>query len=190
MSATISLILAYKYYIIFPLAVVEGPILAAISGFFISTGHLSFVPVYFIVVFGDAVGDSFFYFLGRWGRKTVLGRLGKFLHITPEKLDQTKKYFESNHKKALVFSKIMHGIGVTGLITAGSVQISYWRFVKTCLIVSLIQSAVIIILGIIFGGAYVQLIQYLNYYSAITVILALVIGLYIVFKKMKFNIKP
>ncbi len=190
MSATISLILVYKYYILLPLAIFEGPLLAIISGFLISTGFLSLIPVYFIVVLGDALGDSFLYALGRWGRKTILNRFGKFFNVTPEKVKQAEEYFSSNQKKALVISKIIHGIGIGGLIAAGSLQISYWKFVKTCFVVSIIQSAVIITLGVLFGGAYIRLAEYLNYYSAGTIVMALAAILFFIFKKLKFHLKP
>lgn len=187
MSQIISLILAYKYYILLPLAILEGPILAIVSGFFVSVGYLSLLPVYFIIIAGDVLGDLSLYVVGRWGRKVVINLFGKFFHITPEKLEQVKEYFNLNQRKTLVFSKLIHGIGITGLIAAGSLQIPYWKFFRICFAVSIIQSAIIIFLGIFFGGAYLRLAEYLNYYSAGTIVAASVIILFLVLRKLKLT---
>lgn len=190
MSQTISLILLYKYYILLPLAILEGPFLAVISGFFISTGYLSFIPVYIIVVLGDVIGDAIFYGIGRWGRKNILSKFGKFLKINDEKLEQAKFYFNLHQRKALVFSKLIHGIGITGLIAAGSLKIPYWKFMRVCVFVSILQSALIITLGIIFGRAYTELAKYLDYYAAGATILTIIIIIFVIFRRMKINIKP
>lgn len=190
MSETITLILAYKYYILLPLAIFEGPILAAMAGFLVSTGHLAFLPVYFIVVLGDFLGDLFLYAVGRWGRMRILKNFGKFFKLTEEKLENAKNYFNANQKKTLIFSKIIHGVGITGLVAAGSLQIPYWRYLKVCFSVSVVQSAIIIVLGILFGSAYLQLINYLNYYFATTIIVAVLVIIYIIFRKVKIKLKP
>lgn len=190
MPQTIALILAYKYYVLFPLAIFEGPILAAIAGFFISTGQLAFLPVYIIVVLGDFIGDLFLYSVGKWGRISLLNRFGNFFKITDEKLESAKKYFSANQKKTLIFSKIIHGIGITGLVAAGSLKIPYWQYMRVCLSVSVIQSAIIIVLGILFGGAYTQLIGYLNFYFATTIVVVVLVAIFIVLKKIKIKIKP
>ncbi|HEY9583966.1 MAG TPA: DedA family protein [Candidatus Paceibacterota bacterium] len=189
-TETAALILAYKYYIIFPLAVFEGPILAAVAGFFITTGYLNFIPVYLIVILGDVIGDLLMYGLGRFGRKILLGRVGRIFKITEEKLEQAKEYFNLHQKKAIVFSKLVHGIGAAGLIAAGSLKISYWRFMKICLIVSFFQSAFLIGLGVLFGKAYIQLGEYLNYYSSASIVIAIAVLIFFIFKRLKFKIKP
>ena len=189
-AETVALILAYKYYVLFPLAIVEGPILAAAAGFFISTGYLNFIPVYIIVILGDVIGDFLMYAIGRFSRVALIDRFGKFFNVTPEKLEQAKEYFNQNHKKALFFSKIFHGIGVAGLIAAGSLRIPYWRFMKICLAISIFQSAFLIMLGILFGKAYIELGEYLNYYSSGTILIAIAVLIFFIFKRLKFKIKP
>ena len=45
----------YKYQAIFPIAVMEGPIISIISGFLVSRGRLSLLPALLVVFFGDVV---------------------------------------------------------------------------------------------------------------------------------------
>ena len=67
MDHIFSLLHDYGYYVLFPLAVVEGPILAVIAGFLCATGIMNPFLVYLFIVSGDIVGDSVCYFAGRSG---------------------------------------------------------------------------------------------------------------------------
>src|SRR5450432_4605817 len=74
------LLTQYKYLLLFPLAIVEGPIIAVIAGFLCINGFLNLFIVYPIIVAGDLIGDTICYFLGLWGVpgfiKKITGWLG------------------------------------------------------------------------------------------------------------------
>ncbi|HUZ60693.1 MAG TPA: hypothetical protein VMU83_18125, partial [Hanamia sp.] len=67
METIFYLLLKFRYVILFPLAVVEGPILAVIAGFLCTEGYLNLFIVYTIIVLGDITGDTICYLFGRWG---------------------------------------------------------------------------------------------------------------------------
>ena len=182
LSKILSLLLSYRYVFIFPLAIIEGPIITIIAGFFVTTHVFNPFIVYGLVVLGDAIGDSFLYWFGRGSRSVVHRFFGK--SINKQKLDEAREYFTTHHNKALVMSKIVHGVGISGLVAAGSLHVSYKKFFFTCLAISLIQSAVFLLLGILFGHAYQQLNTYLGYFGIITatVGIALIVFLIIKFK--------
>jgi len=185
MNQALALLLAYKYAILFPLAVVEGPIVTIIAGFLVTLGLLNPFLVYTIVVLGDLAGDALFYCLGRWGSK-IFDRRGSHFGITKEKLEQADKYFKNNHKKAIVLSKLVHGIGIAGLVAAGTLKVSYSRYFKTCFFVSIAQSALFLLIGILFGHAYLQIWKYLNYFAAVVSVAVLVAALFIFYKRADF----
>jgi membrane protein DedA with SNARE-associated domain len=180
----IQLLLTYKYLILIPLSIIEGPIVAVICGFLVTINILSLFLVYAILVIGDIIGDGLIYYMGYSGKRFL-----KYFRVTDEKLEKAKKYFEENHKKAIIMSKLVHGIGFTGLVAAGASHVPYKRYFKTCTLISIIQSAVMLTIGILFGHAYVQIGKYLDYYAAGISILVLVILLIIFIKKYKFGTK-
>ena len=47
-------IFLYKYYVLFPVMVVEGPVVTLIAGMFISTGHLDGVVSFMVLAAGLA----------------------------------------------------------------------------------------------------------------------------------------
>src|ERR1700730_3666378 len=80
MDHIIYLLDEYKYFILFPLAIVEGPILAVIAGFLCMRGILNIGLVLPVIVLADMVSDSACFFLGRKGiphrLKNLIYRIG------------------------------------------------------------------------------------------------------------------
>ncbi len=180
----LELLLTYKYLILMPLAIIEGPIIAVVCGFLVTLKIMNPLLVYVILIIGDIVGDGLIYYIGYSGKRFL-----KYFKVTEEKLEKAKTYFHENHKKAIFASKLAHGIGFTGLIAAGASHVPYKRYFKTCTLISLVQSAVMITIGIFFGHAYVQIGKYLDYYAAIVSVLVLIILTIIIIRKYKIGIK-
>ena len=188
MSQIILLLIKYRYFILFPLSIIEGPILTVIAGFLVTMGYFNPFVVYPIVVIGDMLGDSLFYVIGRWSSGPFMRRFGPKIKMTPKRTEQVRNYFHKNHKKALIFSKLVHGVGSAGLLIAGGLKVPWRRFVITCGIVTIIQSVILLFLGILFGHAYDQIAAYLNYYAAGGTLLALIVATYIILSKIRINL--
>jgi membrane protein DedA with SNARE-associated domain len=176
----VALLLTYKYIILIPLAIIEGPIVTVLCGFLVTLKVLNPLLVYIIMVLGDIVGDAGIYYIGYSGKKLL-----KYFKVTEEKLEKAKIFFKENHNKAIAMSKLVHGIGFTGLVAAGALHVPYKRYFKTCALISAVQTLLMLMIGILFGHAYVQIGKYLNYYAAGISILALVVLLFIFIKKYK-----
>ncbi len=183
----ITTILKYKYLIIIPLSIFEGPIITVISGFLVAGGFLNIFIIYMIIVLGDILGDTGLYFLGYFG-KNIINKYGKYIGVTKKRLEKVEGYYSLNHKKALILSKVFHGIGSAGLVGAGALNLKYSKFFKICFYISLIQAGILLSLGIFFGHLYLQIGKYLNYYASGVSVLVIIIILYSFFKKY-FNFK-
>ena len=85
----IQLLLTYKYLILIPLAIIEGPIVAVIVGFFTTMHIFNFILSYVILVLGDIIGDGLIYYIGYSGK-----RLLKYFRVTDEKLEKAKEEIE------------------------------------------------------------------------------------------------
>ncbi len=180
----IALLMTYKYLILIPLSIIEGPIVTIGAGFLVTLGVFNPLVVYVIMVIGDIIGDAGVYFIGYHGKKLL-----KYFRVTEEKLEKAKEYFRKNHHKALAMSKLVHGLGFTGLIAAGALHVPYKRYFITCASISVVQSAVMLAIGVLFGHAYVQIGKYLNFYAAGASVLVLVIILIVVIRKFKLGTK-
>ncbi len=178
----VELLLTYKYLILIPLSIVEGPILMIVCGPLIVLGILNPLLVYLIIVSGDIVGDIAQYYMGYYGK-----RLLPYFKITEEKLEKAEAYFNENYKKAIIMSKVVYGIGFTGLVAAGALHSPFGRYFKICGMVSLVQYAIWFVIGILFGNMYLVIEKYLNYYAAIVSVVVLIIILFAFIRKYKIG---
>lgn len=172
------MLLKYKYVILFPLAIVEGPILAVVAGFLCTGGYLNLFIVYPIIVLGDIVGDTISYLFGRWGVPAFLKKVVKGFRFSPENVQSVRAYFGSNPRRTIALSKIALGIGIAGIYLAGNVRIPYHRFIRICLITSALQYVVYLSIGLLFGSAYKQISNYLDFFAASAIVILVAIILF------------
>jgi membrane-associated protein len=184
MEHIIYLLSHYKYLMLFPLAIVEGPIITVIAGFLCAGGFLAPLPSGLIIVCGDVIGDSLYYALGRWGIPPFLRGVSKRLRLDEAQLARVGRYFGSNPARTISMSKVILGVGVTGLYLAGNAGIAYPKFLRICLITSALQCVLYFTIGVLFGHAYRQINEYLNYVAAIAIISALVLILLFTIRSM------
>ncbi len=182
MEQIIALLSHFKYWVLFPLSIVEGPIIAVIAGLLCSKEFLNPLYAWVIIVMGDITGDSLVYMLGRWGKSTPLREISRWLGFTDAKMARTRFFFEANPTRTISLSKIILGVGVAGIYMAGNARVPYKKFIGVCLVTSAAQYVAYIGIGILFGEAYRQINQYLNYFTSITLLVAVALVLFFFIK--------
>ena len=169
----------YKYWVIFPIAIAEGPILALVCGFLISLGVLSFIPTLIVIFIGDIISDSIYYSLGKHGRRFV--EKIKFLKITEYNLQKLESHYEKHPGKTIILSKASYGVGSLFLAAAGASKMSYQKFLEYITPTNLVRSTLLLLAGYSLGKAIRSASMYIEYYT-IGVIILLPLAYYI-FKK-------
>jgi membrane-associated protein len=155
----IGLLTQYRYAIIIPIAIIEGPIISLVAGFVVRFGPLDFIPTYFALIAGDLIGDVLWYWIGRrWGEAFVI-RFGKYVSVTKETIDATKKMFERHHSKILIVSKFTTGFGLAPavLFTAGMSKVSFGKYMTINISGQFVWTALLVGLGYFFGNFYAQI---------------------------------
>jgi membrane-associated protein len=178
----IHLLTEYKYYVLFPLAIVEGPIIAVLSGLLCLNGFLQAWLVYPILIAGDMIGDSACYWLGRWGKK--MGWIGRRLGLQSVKIDRVRGFIDTHPVRTISLSKVTLGVGVAGIFMAGNARVPYPKFVVICLATSAVQDAFYLSVGLLFGHAYVQIGRYLDYFAAACIVTCMAIVLFFAIKSL------
>jgi membrane-associated protein len=177
------LIFSYKYLVLFPVMVVEGPIITVIAGFLVSLGHLNGLATYVVLVAGDVTGDSIYYVIGRWSKGPFLGRWGRFLGITERRLRQLEKYFYRHKTKTLLIGKWSHAIGAPVLAAAGLARVPYEQFLAINFLATLPKTLLLLLIGFYFGRSYKRIAAYLDYTAIVMIALAsLLVVLFVVMK--------
>jgi len=181
MRQLIAFVVYYKYLIIFPIAIVEGPLITLVSGFLVSTQRLSFLPSLVVVFMGDMVSDSFFYAIGNRGRGFV--ERSKFLNVSPGRLAKLEKHYETHPGKTIAVAKVSYGVGSLFLVAAGVAKIGYQKFLQCIMPANAVRSFTLMLVGYYLGQAVRYSGQYLRYYT-IGVVIALP-TVYFIMKRLR-----
>ena len=183
MSSIISLILTYKYLIIFPLAVIEGPFLAVLLGYLIHDGYINIYITFILLLIADIGPDIFYYRLGRYGNKKILE--SKYFSTSEKAANNLKVLEHMWHKhtnKTMFFGKLAYGLAVPIIISAGIAKLPLKKFILSSLPVGIFQIVLLTFVGYHLGSSYDIALQYVKYPSIIiAILLLLVFLLYILF---------
>lgn len=157
-----SLIAQYKYYILLPLMIIEGPIATVIAAFLSALNILNIYIVYALAVAGDVIGDIVYYLIGRLGRHSIIPRYGQHLGITEEKISYAEKHYKKHLKKTIFWGKVTQAPVLVVLVTAGIAKVDFKKFLLTVFFITLIKALVFSIIGFYFGRSYYLINKYLD----------------------------
>jgi membrane protein DedA with SNARE-associated domain len=177
-----ALVLVYRYGAIFLIALFEAPVMSLIVGFFAMTGHLNLYLAFGGIVLGDFIGDSVLYLIGRHYRR-AFRRIVLRLSLSPARARKVLDYLGTRDRRAIVLSKLVHGVGFTGLIAAGGARVPFRRFITTCITVTVCQSAVLVAIGMLSGRAYGLVAHFLGYFDAVVAAVFL-LALFLLYRKL------
>ncbi len=181
----ILLLTTYKYLLLFPIVVVEGPIITVIAGFLSSLGHLNIFIAYGVIVAGDLAGDTVSYALGRWGGVQLIKRWGHYVGFNIERVEKFKNHFNKHTASTIIWGKLAYAMEMPFLIGAGLAKVPYKKFFLYTLIPTLPKSLLFLLIGFYFGESYNKINTYLDYTAIGTIGLAIIfIAIYFVVKKM------
>ncbi len=75
------------------------------AGFNVAQGAYSYIAVVSVAVGANLLGSWIAYGFGRFGRFELIEQHGKWLHITPARLEQADRWFEKYGDRAVFFSR-------------------------------------------------------------------------------------
>jgi len=163
----------YRYLLLFPFTIIEGPIVTIIAGLLVSLDKLNFLLTFLIVILGDLTGDCLYYLLGRWGKDTFIKRWGKYIGLTERRLSVVEKHFEQHSGKTLIAGKLSHGIGAAFLVAAGVAKMPFWKFLWFNTIATLPKSLILMLVGFYFGYSLTKINTALDFTAALLIGIAI-----------------
>ncbi len=165
-EAIIPLLEAHPYLLLFPLAMVEGPMATVCAGALVSAGLARWAPALSLVVAADLAGDTLYYLIGRSGRRPWAGRLLSRLGLREERLARLEVAFHKNGAKALVGAKVADFAAIPTLTAAGFARMDYGRFLGCNLALTIPKSAALLAIGFFFGQSALHFARYMDGASA------------------------
>ncbi len=177
-ETVLNVLQSYGLLLLFPLAVIEGPIVTVIAAYLASLGYLNIFAVFAAVVVADLIGDSILYSLGRFGTDVIPKRWMLRLPIKPSRLAEVAAQFQARGGKILIVAKLTHAAGFIVLFAAGVSRMPFLSFVWYNFVATLPKSLFLAAIGYTIGYAYNEIESYILRVSIVVLVAAGALGLY------------
>ena len=183
----------YGYFLLVPIAIVEGPIITVIAAFLASAGVFNVYIVYMIAVVGDILGDGIWYWSARLGSRHFLRfvlKHGPRLGINEEKVTLAEAHLRNHFWKTIVMGKITNVVMLPIIIASGIIKISYKKFAVAVLSVDIPKDLFFTIVGFYFGKYYLSINGGINkFFYVSTGILLAGLAVFFIIKYMQNQYK-
>src|SRR3989344_6526630 len=185
-SEVLILLEQYKYFVIFPIVIFEGPIITVISGFLVYLGILNPYLTYILLIVGDLIGDSLYYSIGRfWRSFRWLKKVGYFFGYSEKSEEFLENHFKKHKFKTLFIAKFSHGMGGTIQISSGIAKVDFLDFLLINFIGVIPKTLILLIIGFYLGDSYIKIDEYLNSIALTVITVFLLVFLYFILRKYR-----
>ena len=130
-----SLIQLHGYWVLFLVTIIEGPIATAAGAFAASIGILNLFIVILIAFSGDIIADSFYFFMGKFGRKPIVDKYGSKFGINKDRMKNIEKLLKKHFIKTLAVMKITPMLAPPGIMLIGASKVSFRKLLFSSLLI-------------------------------------------------------
>jgi membrane protein DedA with SNARE-associated domain len=134
------------------------------TGFLISKQLLHPVPAFLAVWGGSIFGITLNYLVGRFVGFPLLAKYGAYIHLSREKLDRARQWFERYGKWALTIGYFLPGLRHLSAFTAGASRLRFWIFAPFAYTGGLLWAATFVTLGYFVGEEWDRIIPQVRTY--------------------------
>ena len=154
---------------------IPGETILLVAGFFCSEDHLSMPLVMLVAATGAVCGDNIGFAVGHHFGRSVLLRFGKYVFLTPERLEHLENYFHSHGNKTILVARFITGLRVFAALLAGASMMRWRIFLMYNVAGAILWSVVITILGYVFGQSLPILVRWVGWTGTILLIVGILV---------------
>jgi membrane protein DedA with SNARE-associated domain len=107
---------------------VPSEVIMLFAGYLVSIHSMSLVGAVAAGVAGNIVGSWIAWAVGMSGGRILLERHGRYVHITPERLDMADRWFERRGERIVLIARCLPIIRTFISLPAGVARMPFWRF--------------------------------------------------------------
>ena len=159
---------------------VPGETILILAAVYAGTGRLNIFLVALVGFCGAVLGDNVGFAIGHLGGRRLVLRYGRYVFITPERLDRATEFFERHGGKIIVVARFIEGLRQANGIVAGITGMHWRRFLLFNAIGAALWVGVWTTLGYVSGNhidaIYAAAIRYSTY---LLIAFALLIVVYV-----------
>ena len=106
-----------------------GETILIAAAVYAGAGSLNIYAVMAIGFVAAVIGDNIGYLIGAYGGRRVVERYGKYVLITPERLDKAERFFDKHGGVVVIVARFIEGLRQLNGIIAGTSSMPWHRFV-------------------------------------------------------------
>jgi membrane protein DedA with SNARE-associated domain len=99
------------------------------------------------------IGASVLYFVTLRTGRTLVYRYGRYMHLTPERLDRAERWLARRGTLAIIVGRLTPGLRMATVIACGVFEVPFWRFLPSLALGGLLYILLYVMLGYLFGPA-------------------------------------
>ncbi len=188
----------YGYIGVFLLIMIENifppipsEVILLFGGFMTTYTKLNIFGMVVASTLGSLFGAIILYYIGKIFnkdrlKKIISGKLGKILRLKVSDIDNADNWFDNKGNKTVFFCRFIPLVRSLISIPAGMSEMSMFKFLLYTLFGSLIWNTVLIIVGSVVGENWTKIVNILDTYSHIVVLIlfvVVVVGVYFFYRK-------
>ena len=105
-----------------------GETMLIAAALYAGAGHLNVVLVGLIAFAAAVLGDNVGYAIGHFGGRKLIERVGKYVFITPARLDKAEDFFNRHGGKLVVVARFVEGLRQANGLVAGTIHMHWLKF--------------------------------------------------------------
>lgn len=159
---------------------IPSEIILCFGGFMTTSTKLTIVGVIISATIGSVLGAIILYFIGKILNKErlikiVSGRVGKILRLKEKDIEMADKWFDTKGAKTVFICRFIPIVRSLISIPAGMSEMPFPKFLILTTLGTAIWNTVLTILGSIMGENWSKIVEIIDKYANITLIILIIV---------------
>lgn len=163
---------------------VPGETILILGAVYAGTGRLNVVAVGLVGLLAAVIGDNIGFAIGHLGGRPLVQRFGRYVLLTPERVDEATGFFARHGGKIIVVARFIPGLRQANGIVAGISEMHWARFLAFNALGAALWVGVWTTLGYLSGNHINTIYRLVTRYSAYAAIAAAVLLLAYVARRL------
>jgi len=142
-----------------------GETMLIAASLYAGAGHLNVWLVGLVGFAAAVLGDNVGYLIGRKGGRRLIERFGKYLFVTPARLDRAEAFFEKHGGQVVAIARFIEGLRQLNGVIAGTVEMPWRRFLLFNVLGAAVWVATWTSLGYLAGNHVETIARYFTYFA-------------------------
>jgi len=155
------------------------------AGFNIVEGNFTWPGVIFFSTLGSIIGSLISYYLGYWGGRPLVLKVGKYFLLDKSHLDTTEKYFNRRGEITILIARFIPVVRHLISIPAGLAKMNIWKFIIYTVIGAACWNTILTIAGYYLKSNWSEIMKYSHIIDIVVVALLALAFIYVVWKLVK-----